>query len=143
MNAVLERFCRKLVALDWNIFAMDADKWITVHPNGAEGKGRPALIDGETGRVKGGMGGKFNGQKISEVKSSFRGPKTPSEKTLEAGRAKQEKQLARLDGKRKAVHGSCGAAVVGFHHAVENYAAGGFVHLGHSNKRTLQNQAES
>lgn len=90
MNAVLERFCRKLVALDWNIFAMDADKWITVHPNGAEGKGRPALIDGETGRVKGGMGGKFNGQKISEVKSSFRGPKTPSEKTLEAGRAKQE-----------------------------------------------------
>ena len=90
MNAVLERFCRKLVALDWNIFAMDADKWITVHPNGSQGKGRPALIDGETGRVKGGMGGKFNGQKISEVKSSFRGPKTPSEKTLEAGRAKQE-----------------------------------------------------
>lgn len=92
MNAVLERFCRKLVALDWNIFAMDADKWITVHPNGSEGKGRPALIDGETGRVKGGMGGKFNGQKISEVKSSFRGPKTPSEKTLEAGRAKQDAQ---------------------------------------------------
>jgi len=56
MNAVLERFCRKLVVLDWNIFAMDADKWITVHPNGSEGKGRPALIDGETGRVKGGRG---------------------------------------------------------------------------------------
>ena len=39
MNSVLERFCRALVALDWNIFAKDADKWITVHPNGSQGKG--------------------------------------------------------------------------------------------------------
>lgn len=49
--------------------ANDADKWITVHPGGkgprANGKGNkggtPVLIDGETGRVKGGMGGKFTG----------------------------------------------------------------------------------
>lgn len=93
MNAVLERFCRKLVALDWNIFAMDADKWITVHPNGSEGKGRPALIDGETGRVKGGMGGKFNGEKISEVRKSFTGPKTPTNE--------QKKQAAERTWARK------------------------------------------
>ena len=66
MNAVLERFCRKLVALDWNIFAMDADRWITVHPNGEQGKGRPALID-EKGTVKAGMGGKFNGRNIDDI----------------------------------------------------------------------------
>ena len=93
MNAVLERFCRKLVALDWNIFAMDADKWITVHPNGSEGKGRPALIDGETGRVKAGMGGKFNGEKISEVRKSFTGPKTPTNE--------QKKQAAERTWTRK------------------------------------------
>lgn len=51
--------------------AMDADKWITVHPNGSKGKGTPALIDGETGEVKAGMGGKFNGQKIGEVRRGF------------------------------------------------------------------------
>nr|DAH90096.1 MAG TPA: ParB ddrB-like ParB superfamily domain [Caudoviricetes sp.] len=43
--------------------AQDADKWITVKPNGEEGKGRPVLI-GEGGEIKGGMGGKFNGKNI-------------------------------------------------------------------------------
>lgn len=47
--------------------AHDEAKWITVHPNGQESKGRPALIDGETGQVLGGMGGKFNGRRISEA----------------------------------------------------------------------------
>ena len=56
--------------------AMD-DRWITVHPNGPEAKGRPALIS-ESGIIKGGMGGKFKGQKISEVRKSFVGPKTPT-----------------------------------------------------------------
>lgn len=42
------------------------DKWITVHPNGKEGKGSPVLI-GEDGTIKAGMGGKFNGQKIGEA----------------------------------------------------------------------------
>ena len=43
--------------------AMDEAKWITVHPNGtgenAKGdpiKGRPLLIDGETGTILGGAG---------------------------------------------------------------------------------------
>lgn len=57
--------------------AMDADRWITVKPNGANNKGAPALI-GENGEVKAGMGGKFNGQKISEVRKDFTGPKTPT-----------------------------------------------------------------
>ena len=30
----------------------DADKWITVKPNGAENKGAHVKIDGETGEVK-------------------------------------------------------------------------------------------
>lgn len=46
--------------------AMDADKWITVHPNGKGEKGQPALIDGE-GTVKAGMGGKFNGKNIKDA----------------------------------------------------------------------------
>ena len=56
--------------------AMDEAKWITVHPNGtganAKGdpiKGRPLLIDGETGTILGGAGGKFKGKKLSEMKS--------------------------------------------------------------------------
>lgn len=56
--------------------AMDEAKWITVHPNGtganAKGdpiKGRPLLIDGETGTILGGAGGKFRGKKLSEMKS--------------------------------------------------------------------------
>lgn len=55
----------------------DADKWITVKPNGSENKGAHVKIDNETGEVKAGMGGKFNGQRISEVRKDFTGPKTP------------------------------------------------------------------
>lgn len=52
--------------------SQDAARWITVHPGGkgpksgggGNRKGRPCLIDGETGRVLGGMGGKFNGEHI-------------------------------------------------------------------------------
>ena len=42
----------------------DADKWITVKPNGGEHKGAHVKIDGETGEVKAGMGGKFKGRSI-------------------------------------------------------------------------------
>ena len=56
--------------------ALDEAKWITVHPNGtganAKGdpiKGRPLLIDSETGTILGGAGGKFKGKKLSEMKS--------------------------------------------------------------------------
>lgn len=57
-------------------FAQDEARWITVHPNGkGEGKGRPALIDSESGAVLGGMGGKFNGKKITEARSAKSGSK--------------------------------------------------------------------
>lgn len=44
----------------------DADRWITVHPNGKGSAGAPVLI-GEDGIVKGGMGGKFNGKNIKDA----------------------------------------------------------------------------
>lgn len=60
--------------------AMD-DRWITVKPNGEKGKGTPVRIDNE-GRVVAGMGGKFKGEKINEIRKDFNGPKTPSNATL-------------------------------------------------------------
>lgn len=42
----------------------DADRWITVHPNG--GAGTHILI-GKNGEIKAGAGGKFNGQKVSSM----------------------------------------------------------------------------
>ena len=78
MNAMLQKFCSRLVSLGLNVFAQDKapakDGWITVHPNGKEHKGQHVEIDDETGGVKKGFGGKFKGQKISEIKSGFRGP---------------------------------------------------------------------
>ena len=44
----------------------DDAKWITVKPHGENAKGRPALIDSESGQILGGMGGKFNGAKIEK-----------------------------------------------------------------------------
>lgn len=52
---------RLLIALD--------DRWITVKPNGEGHSGRHVLID-DNGRVLAGMGGKFNGQKITELKKA-------------------------------------------------------------------------
>ena len=53
-------------AQGWRRIAMDADRFITVHPNGPDTKGVPVKID-EHGTIKGGMGGKFNGKNISEA----------------------------------------------------------------------------
>lgn len=56
------------------MLAQDEAKWITVHPNGKgmtkggdKAKGQPVLIEGSTGEILGGMGGKFNGRHISAV----------------------------------------------------------------------------
>lgn len=43
------------------------DQWITVHPNGKGTKGTPVEIDGQTGEILHGMGGKYNGKHISEA----------------------------------------------------------------------------
>ena len=80
--------------------ANDADKWITVHPGGkgprANGKGNkggtPVLIDGETGRVKGGMGGKFNGQHISEARKDFVGAKRTKAQAESQAKKQAEKE---------------------------------------------------
>lgn len=58
--------------------AQDADKWITVKPNGPDSKGSPVLI-GEGGEVKAGMGGKFNGQKIGEKNKPAPSKMNPTE----------------------------------------------------------------
>lgn len=56
----------KALGMD-HCLAQDSDKWITVKPHGEkEGTGRPVLIDGETGVIKGGMGNKFVGQNIRQ-----------------------------------------------------------------------------
>lgn len=57
------------------LLAMD-NRWITVKPNGKEKKGRAVQIDDE-GRVVAGMGGKFKGEKINEIRKNFVGAKTP------------------------------------------------------------------
>lgn len=71
-KAILNK-ARRLIAQD--------NKWITVKPNGSEGKGAHVELD-ESGRVTKGMGGKFNGTKINEVRKSFVGAKTPSQEQL-------------------------------------------------------------
>ena len=71
---------RAILSKARRLLAMDS-RWITVKPNGAENKGSPVKID-ESGRIEAGMGGKFNGEKINEVRKSFVGAKTPSKEHL-------------------------------------------------------------
>ena len=56
------------------------NRWVTAKPNGPDHKGRPVEID-DSGRITKGMGGKFQGEKISEVRKDFTGPKTPDAKS--------------------------------------------------------------
>lgn len=81
IEAVVDTVCRK-------VMAQDKGQWITVHPGGKGPKsdgsgenrhGTPVLIDDKTGKVLGGMGGKFTGEKISEIRKDFSGPKTPKD----------------------------------------------------------------
>lgn len=83
--------------------AMDAkDRWITVKPNGEENKGRHVKIDGETGEIKAGMGGRYNGQKISEARKSFTGARIDSySKLAERNKKAKERELASQTEKEK------------------------------------------
>lgn len=81
-KAILSK-ARRLLAQD--------NKWITVKPNGSEGKGAHVELD-ESGRVTKGMGGKFNGTKINEVRKSFVGAKTPSQEQLNKSNQKTTKK---------------------------------------------------
>ena len=82
--------------------AMDAkDRWITVKPNGEENKGRHVKIDGETGEIKAGMGGRYNGQKISEASKSFIGARITSQQREVANKKAKERELASKKRKNK------------------------------------------
>ena len=82
--------------------AQDEAKWITVHPNGtganANGeqiKGRPLLIDDETGTILGGMGGKGKGKKLTDFKTSrkkmtFKSPGSASKPATPASAAQPQ-----------------------------------------------------
>ena len=50
-------------------------------PNGPDAKGTPVEVD-EAGRIVKGMGGKFKGEKISEIRKDFVGAKSPSQENL-------------------------------------------------------------
>lgn len=73
--------------------AMDA-----IDPNGwrTNDNGNRYNIDLKTGTIQAGMGGKFNGQKTTELKKGFIGPKTPvgTVSTSESKKADSHKSLA-------------------------------------------------
>ena len=90
-KAILNK-ARQLLAQD--------NKWITVKPNGSEGKGAHVELD-ESGRVTKGMGGKFNGMKINEVRKSFVGAKTPSKEHLAAANSTKSQSKTSIQEKIK------------------------------------------
>lgn len=77
------------LGMDWAPL-QEGDHWVTVHPNGEEEKGVHVLLSGG-GTVKGGMGGKFNGENISDL---------PEEPKVEATKAEPKEKS-----KTKAVSG--------------------------------------
>ena len=90
---------RAILSKARRLLAMDS-RWITVKPNGAENKGSPVKID-ESGRIEAGMGGKFNGEKINEVRESFVGAKTPSKEHLAATNATKSQSKTSIQEKIK------------------------------------------
>ena len=86
-----KRFCAHGVA-------SDEARWITVHPNGRgttrsgdKAKGQPVLIDGQTGEVLGGMGGKFTGRHISAVPKGGKEEQHGAQMTIEKSHQTQGK----------------------------------------------------
>lgn len=82
--------------------AEDGDRWITVRPNGANGKGRPALIDETSGTIKAGMGGKFNGRSIDDIPRG----KNPHPVTEGKYRARQQRLAQKNSGNTPSAGGS-------------------------------------
>lgn len=107
-------------------YAMD-NRWITVKPNGPDNKGAPVQID-DQGRVLKGMGGKFNGEKISEVRKDFSGPHTPKEGQKDqpsaaglsdAHRSQIDAMVKRADGSEKSILGGYEISSRGFPQELE------------------------
>ena len=65
MKALTNRHRQRIAALLRNrdVWAMDGEHWVTLHPNGKGSKGTPALID-ESGKIIAGAGGKLDGKII-------------------------------------------------------------------------------
>lgn len=76
--------------------AQDDDKWITVKPNGASETGSHVKIDSETGEVKAGMGGKFNGKNIKDAHGTKKFTSGETNAETQARNEKQEKQSNNL-----------------------------------------------
>lgn len=81
------------------VLAQDEAKWITVHPNGKgmtksgdRAKGQPVLIDGSTGEVLGGMGGKFNGKHISAVPKQGKEEQQGAQAKIDRAHTKKDKE---------------------------------------------------
>lgn len=72
------------------------DSWITVKPNGKQHKGSHVKLNNE-GRVVAGMGGKFNGVKINEARSSFVGPRTPTKTQRKEADRKTASQKTKMN----------------------------------------------
>ena len=90
---------RAILSKARRLLAMDS-RWITVKPNGAENKGSPVKID-ESGRIEAGIGGKFNGEKINEVRKSFVGAKTPSKEHFAAANSTNSQSKTSIQEKIK------------------------------------------
>lgn len=89
--------------------AQDAAQWITVHPHGkgltAKGekaKGQPVLIDGQTGEVLGGMGGKFKGRHISAVRQNGKYEQHGAQQAIEYYKSRESIEAARKAKEEKA-----------------------------------------
>lgn len=65
------------------------EHWITVHPNGPEHEGQPVLISGD-GRIKAGMGGKFNGQHLHQALSAQKQQSIPFDDDDDSGSTKEQ-----------------------------------------------------
>ncbi len=75
------------------------DQWITVKPNGPNKTGRPALI-GPGGEIKAGMGGKFTGTKIKDLKKTISKQKKQASKQ-NAEQAPKTKTVSQPEAKEK------------------------------------------
>lgn len=83
----------------------EGQRWITVHPNGADQKGVPVLIqpagDG-THVVVGGAGGKLNHLRLSNIKSPEEYRRQAEEKRKERRAAEKERKQSLTNEERKA-----------------------------------------
>lgn len=102
MQTVIRK--RNILDAIWTVLhglAEDSEQWVTVRPNGAQNKGAHVLIEGETGEIKAGMGGKFNGRSIDDVPRG-KNPHPITEKKFQAHKQRLEAQKTSATKEKKA-----------------------------------------